>query len=163
MPYKCKQCDELHDDLPDIGSGSPAHYWDVPEDERDERIALTSETCIIDNRDHFIRGVIEIHIHDYPERFGFGAWVSLKKENFGIYRKNPNSADIGPFFGWLCTQIEYYPTETLGLKTMVHFKGGDDHPTIEVEATDHPLAVDQKEGITLAKAWDIVHHYMSKQ
>ena len=31
---------------------------------------------------------------------------------------------------------------------------------IELEPTAHPLAVDQREGITLEKAWAIVHFYM---
>ncbi|MCA9804676.1 MAG: DUF2199 domain-containing protein [Cyanobacteria bacterium HKST-UBA02] len=149
-----------HEDLPDIGSGWPAHYEDIPESERQERAILTSDTCIIEGRDHFIRGVIEIRVHDYPESFGFGAWVSLKKENFDNYLEHPDSAEIGPYFGWLCTHIGYYKPETLGLKTMVHFKGNNERPSIELEPTDHPLAIHQKQGLTLEKAWEIVHFYL---
>lgn len=43
------------------------------------------------------------------------------------------------------------------LKTMAHFRTNGLRPWIEVEPTDHPLAVDQCEGIRLAKAWEIVH------
>ena len=35
-------------------------------------------------------------------------------------------------------------------------------PAIRVEPTDHPLAVDQRNGITLDKAWDIVHRYKNR-
>jgi hypothetical protein len=38
---------KTHDGLPDIGIDKPAHYWDVPEQERDKRIILTPDTCII--------------------------------------------------------------------------------------------------------------------
>jgi hypothetical protein len=36
-------------------------------------------------------------------------------------------------------------------------------PLIELERTNHPLAVAQSEGITLAKAWEIVHFYDPKK
>jgi hypothetical protein len=73
------------------------------------------------------------------------------------------AAEIGPFFGWLCTRIGYYPEETLLLTSRAHFRGGNLRPTIEREPTDHPLAVDRREGITLAKAWEIVHDYERQQ
>jgi hypothetical protein len=163
MSFRCTICGELHDDLPDVGVDKPDHWWDVPEEERSRRIKLTSDTCVIDGKDFFIRGVIEIPIHDYPERFGFGVWVSQKRENFLTYVQNPDSAEIGPFFGWLCTRIGYYSEDTLLLKTMAHFRSDGLRPMIELEPTDHPLAVDQRDGITLAKAWEIVHHYVKPE
>ena len=138
----------------------PDQYWDVPEEERGRRVVITSDTCIIDDEDFFIRGVIEIPVHDYPETFGFGVWVSQKRENFDTYMENFDSSEIGPFFGWLCNSIGYYEEETLLLKTMAHFRGEGLRPSIEVEPTEHPLAVDQHEGISLEKAWAIVHFYM---
>jgi hypothetical protein len=160
MSYRCTTCGKVHDDLPDIGSDRPDHWWGVPEEERDKRIKLTSDTCVIDDRDYFIRGVIEIPIHDYPRGFGFGVWVSQKKENFMKYLDNWDSDAIGPFFGWLCTRIAYYGEDTRSLKSMAHFRAGGLRPRIELEATDHPLAIDQREGISLDKAWEIVHRYV---
>jgi hypothetical protein len=61
-------------------------------------------------------GVLEIPVHDYEHEFGY-VWVFHKKENFEIYRENSQSADIGPFFGWLCTAIDYDDEPTLSLKT----------------------------------------------
>jgi hypothetical protein len=63
----------------------------------------------------------------------------------------------------LCTRIAYYSENTLLLKTMAHFRRGGLRPTIELEPTDHPLAVDQREGISLARAWQIVHYYDRQQ
>jgi hypothetical protein len=159
MHYTCSVCREIHDELPDIGADKPDHYWDIPEQERNKRVVLTPDTCVIDKETFFIRGVIEIPIHDYPDRFGFGVWVSQKKENFVTYRNNPNSDEIGPFFGWLCTNIRYYQETTLSLKTRSHFRGGNLRPYIELEPTEHPLAIDQRNGISLDKAWEIVHFY----
>lgn len=162
MSYKCPDCDEIHEGLPDIAADRPDYWWTVPEHERERRIKLTSDTCTIDDEDFFIRGVLEIPIHDYPQNFGFGVWVSQKRENFQTYLDNFDSDQIGPFFGWLSTNIAYYQEGTTTLKTMAHFRGGDQRPRIETEPTDHPLALAQREGITLAQAWEIVHFYMGK-
>jgi hypothetical protein len=137
----------------------PDHWWGVPDAQRDQRVELTSDTCIIDDTDFFIRGIVEIPVLDYPRSFGFGVWVSQKQENFRTYLDNYDSSEIGPFFGWLCNRIAYYEEETLLLKTMAHFRGEGLRPSIELEPTDHQLAVDQRTGISLQKAWDIVHHY----
>ena len=159
MPFRCHTCGQIHKDLPSMGTDKPDQWWDVPKKERRKRIKLTTDTCIIDGKHCFIRGVLEIPVKRRREPFTFGVWVSQKPENFRTYVTHPGSADIGPFFGWLCTGINYYPVETLLLKTRAHFRGGGLRPTIELEPTDHPLAVDQREGITLAKAWEIVHQY----
>jgi hypothetical protein len=44
---------------------------------------------------------------------------------------------------------------------MAHFRGKGIRPYIEVEPTTHPLALDQQNGITLNRAWELIHHYMS--
>ena len=159
MSYRCHTCGELHTDLPHVGLDKPDYYWTVPEGERAARTEVTSDTCIIDDQDFFVRGVIEIPVHDYSEVFGFGAWVSLKRENFHSYLKNFDSSDIGPFFGWLSTSISFYKQETLLLKTMAHFRGAGLRPSLELEPSDHPMSIDQRTGITLEKAWEIVHFF----
>ncbi|HEX8244625.1 MAG TPA: DUF2199 domain-containing protein [Longimicrobium sp.] len=159
MSFHCTICGEQHDELPDVGSDRPDQWWDVPEDERERRIDLTSDVCVIDGEQFFIRGVVEIPVHGHPQSFGFGVWVSQKRENFETYLDNWESSEIGPFFGWLCTRIAYYPEDTLLLKTRAHFRGGGLRPQIELEPTDHPLAVAQREGITVEKALEIVHFY----
>jgi len=157
MAYVCSTCGKPHDDLPDLGADTPDPWFDVAEEDRAKRVVLTSDTCIIDQEQYFIRGVIHIPVRDQSEPFGFGVWVSQKRENFNTYVLNSDSAAIGPFFGWLSTRIACYPQDTFLLKTMAHFRGKGLRPSIELEPTEHPLAVDQREGITLAKAWEIVH------
>jgi hypothetical protein len=161
MTYHCKTCGQVHTELPHIGDDRPAYYYGIPEAERERRVKLTGDTCVIDDEDYFIRGVIEIPVHGHPHEFGWGVWVTLKKENFEKYQANFDTPDIGPFFGWLSTEIDWYkPHTTINLKTMAHFRGEGLRPMIKLEpASDHPLAVDQRNGITLEKAWEIVHHY----
>jgi len=88
--------------------------------------------------------------------------VSHKRENFEIYRQYFDSADIGPFFGWLCTEIEYFSESTLELKTMARYRGDNLRPRIVLEESQHPLYYQQSDGISLAEAGRMVHHYMDK-
>src|SRR4029078_12865100 len=98
MTYRCATCGQLHDDLPDIASVHPFIYLDIPENERKRRARLTPDTCVIDDTDFFIRGALELPIKDHAQPFGFGAWISQKRENFLAYQKRPNSTELGPFF-----------------------------------------------------------------
>ena len=159
MSYTCSCCGRTHEGLPDVAFDRPVYAHDVPEGERAERVHLTDDLCVLDGEDHFIRGVIEIPIPGHPETLGIGVWVSQKSENYRVYVEHFDSAEIGPFFGWLSNEIEPY-APTLNLKTMAHFRAGGLRPSILLEPTEHPLAVDQREGISLDRAWEIVHAYL---
>ena len=59
-------------------------------------------------------------------------------------------------FGWFSNSLPGYP-ETLSLKCMLHARPGGLRPLIELEATDHPLSVAQRQGIPFQQAADYVH------
>jgi len=155
--YACSICGVEHTDLPHLGSAAPFHWADGLA--KDPNSLLTEEVCIIEGRDFFVHGVIEIPVYDYNHEFGWGVWVSHKKENIERYREHFDSADIGPFFGWLCTAIDDYTEPTLQLKTMAHYRGGGIRPRIVPEESEHPLYCQQRDGISLAEAWKMVHHF----
>lgn len=159
MSYQCVACGQVHDDLPDIGVAQPDQYWDVPEEKRAQRIALTADTCEIDGAYFFVRGVLEIPVEHHPQGLGFGVWVSLSKENFRAYEAQPDSAGLGPFFGWLCTRIACFGEDTQLLKTRVKFPGNGLRPLIELEPTGHALSLAQQQGVSLEQAWRYVHFY----
>ena len=160
MSYICSCCGDTHEGLPDVGFDRPALAFDVPEAERGERVKLGSDHCVVDEEHHFVRGVIEIPVRDLPDSLGIGVWVSQKQENFQTYVDHPESPSIGPFFGWLSNDVGFRDRPSLHLKTMVHFRGGSLRPRIELEATDHPLSVAQREGISLDDAWKFVHRWI---
>lgn len=114
---KCEICGKEHDELPDIGSDAP-YYWSK-EAEASDTCSLTEDLCIIEGEEFFVRGVVEIPIQGTDDYFGWGVWVSLKKENFEIYRENSNSRSVGPFFGWFATKIDFFPVSTINLQTTV--------------------------------------------
>lgn len=157
MSYRCSTCGELHEGLPDLGFDEPVYAQQVPAAEREARVRMDSDLCSIDDEDFFVRGVIRIPVWGEKDGFGIGAWVSQKEENFWTYARNFDSADIGPFFGWLSNDFHYDGQPCLSLKTMVHFQGRSLRPLIAVEPSDHPLSRAQQGGISLEKAWEFVH------
>ena len=100
---------------------------------------------------------MEVPVAEVQERFSWDVWVSLSQKNFAraceLWQK-PGREREPPYFGWLNTALPCYPN-TLNLKTMVHTREVGRRPWIELEPTDHPLAVEQREGITLARVQEI--------
>jgi hypothetical protein len=115
------------------------------------------DACVIDDSEYFVRGCLEIPVQGESEPLSWGVWVSLSEKSFrqwvNCYRTEKRS-HIGPFFGWLNAAIEPYP-DTMDLKTHVHLRDGFVRPFIELEPTDHPLAVEQREGISVARVAEL--------
>ena len=152
--YYCATCGEYHPGLPlNYSAEAPYQWFEIPPEEREVRAELTADQCIIDGRHFFMRGELEIPIIDYPKPFVWGVWVSLSEENFwratDLWEQEGRENEP-PCFGWLCTALPGYP-DTLGLKTMVHSRPVGIRPFVELEPTDHPLAVEQGDGITMAR------------
>lgn len=83
--------------------------------------------------------------------FSWGVWVSLSKVNFSRALEvwnTPGREAEKPYFGWLCTELALYPESTTNLKTNAHTRPVGNRPFIELEPTGHPLAVEQRNGIT---------------
>ena len=144
----------------DVSSDRPDLYFMIPVEERDERIFLNSDRCVVDHRHFLIRGIIELPIVDAEAEFAFGIWASLSREHFLLYQDNPDSTTIGPFPGRLDASLSCYaPHNTRHLTLMAHFDRHGERPRFILEPVDHPLVKDQREGITIDRALWIQHHY----
>jgi len=156
--FKCAACGEWHDELP-MSFGADAPYWYdvIAPEEREERAELSSDQCVIDGEHYFVRGCLEIPVTDGAEPFSWGVWVSLSEKSFERMSElweTPGRENEPPHFGWLSTSLPCYP-ETLNLKTHVHTRPVGLRPLIELEPTEHPLAVEQRNGITMARVKEI--------
>ncbi|MGC5019239.1 DUF2199 domain-containing protein [Micromonospora sp. DT47] len=155
--YTCGTCGRRHDDLPlSYRTRAPA-FWSeqLAEDDRSE---LTSDLCVIRGEHFFVEGNIEIPLSDAEGTFTWGVWVSLSAANFGRTTElweTPGRESEGPHFGWLSTELPVYGVSTIELKTHVHTRPVGEKPFIEVEPTDHPLAVEQRTGMTMARVRQI--------
>lgn len=156
--FKCTSCGEVHRGIPAFGADYPISVHDVQEEERSARVDLGSDDCVIDDKEFYVKGCIEIPVHGYDEPFVWGSWVSLSKESFTEYIRyygEEKRAHIGPFFGWHCGDFIVYDESCVNLKTRIYLRDNGVRPCIKLEPTDHQLAVEQREGISRARLIEI--------
>jgi hypothetical protein len=140
------------------GTEAPA-YWE-PSLAGDESSMLEQEQCVIKAEHFFIRGRLVIPVIDAAPgtEFDWGVWVSLSRDSFtralSLWTTAGREREQ-PYFGWLSTDLPLYQPSTLSLKTHVHTQAVGQRPLIELEPTNHPLAVEQRTGITLARVQEI--------
>ena len=156
--FKCSCCGKRHKELPlHYGVAAPMHYETIPAKERKKRCELNKDMCVIDDEHFYVVGNLEIPVIGSDERFSWDVWVSLSEKSMARAVElwdTPGRESEPPYFGWLSTSLPGYP-ETLLLKTHVHTREVGRRPYIELEPTDHPLAVEQREGITWARVQEI--------
>ena len=160
--FKCSACGEWHKGMPGFGADAPLHFYGIPEAELKSRCELTTDTCVIDGNFFYVRGCIEIPVEGEDAPFVWGAWVSLSEESFETFLASltmKKRSHIGPFFGWLSAEFLVYPTSE-NLKTMLHLRDDGIRPFIELEPTEHPLAVEQRTGISVDRVAEIYATYM---
>jgi hypothetical protein len=132
------------------------YLYSIPAEARDRRCSLDADTCIVDDEYYCARGCLEIPVHGETEPFVWGVWVSLSQSSFAMFRSSldrPARANLGSFFGWLSADLPLYP-RTENLKTRLHLRDGI-RPYIELEPTDHPLAVEQRSGMLVDRVAEI--------
>jgi hypothetical protein len=160
--FVCGRCGQHHDGLPfSYGVDAPA-YWNPEEMVGDPDSLLTDEQCVIKRQHFFIRARLILPVVDAAEDFTWGVWVSLSAANFARAIRlwtDPHRVNEPPYFGWLSTELPYQPS-TLNLKTHVHSQPVGVLPTVELEHTDHPLAVEQCKGITVARVQAIAERLL---
>ena len=135
----------------------PDAWHGVPEEERRHRATLGTDTSTVDGKQFFIRGRVLLPVEGYDDPFIWGCWASVSKETFEAYGKFwdvPNRADMPPFEGMLASDIPIYPA-TAGLSCRIQMRDTRKRPSFILESTDHPLAVEQRNGITLDRVKDI--------
>lgn len=148
----------MHEGLPALGFDYPVQFLSVPEGEREARTRLTGETCVIDDTDFFVHARLEIPVSGYADTMSWGVWISLSEKNFARFEElldEPGREREGPWFGWFCSPLPGYP-DTMFLKANLHLCPVPLRPLVELEPTDHPLAVDQRNGISAARAAELV-------
>jgi hypothetical protein len=155
--WQCGTCGNWHTGLPlDYAYDEPESYRGLSDDER-EQAFLNKDVCEIRKYGwYFVRGVIALPIIGMNEQFLWGVWSSLSEKNFKYtmdHWDDPAVENTSPMFGWLNSRIQDYP-DTLNLKLNVHLKR-ETRPYFELEPTDHPLAVDQHNGIKLERIQEI--------
>ncbi|MGW4684841.1 DUF2199 domain-containing protein [Streptomyces sp. NPDC004244] len=157
LGFTCSCCGDHHGELPMSYSTMAPDVWS-PSFESDPNSMLSPDQCVIKGQHFFIRGLIEIPVIGSEDVFSWGVWVSLSRDNFAraleVWNTEGREAEK-PYFGWLSTELALYSDSTTNLKTNAHTRPVGQRPFIELEPTNHPLAVEQRTGITQDRVREI--------
>ena|SRR5215467_1374747 len=168
--WTCSCCGKTHTGLPlDFSVIFPDYFagWrsGLSEEQINERSFFNEDICVVEHEHYFIRGVIELPLIGFPaNHFRWGVWCSVSKKSFDeiiqLWKIDPHG--YGPYFGWLNNCLPLYSPSTLNLKTNVHLQSNNLRPRIELEPTDHPLSLEQKNGITVERVQEIAAALLHK-
>ncbi|NES16186.1 MULTISPECIES: DUF2199 domain-containing protein [Micromonospora] len=153
LGYNCGTCGARHEEAPLSYRTHAPVYWS-DELAMDGDSELTPDLCVIRGEHFFVQGNLDIPLRDAEGHFSWGVWVSLSGANFARMLARwdtPGREAETPYFGWLSTELPVYEPTTVNLKTHVHTQPVGLRPHIEVEPTDHPLAVAQRTGMTMTE------------
>lgn len=159
MTWICSTCGKGHADLPRCFGAEAPWYALVPASEFQQRVSLTADQCVVDDTSFFIRGHLDIPIDGEVEPLTFSVWSSLSEQSFLHMSERwalPERAGDPPYFGWLSSSIPAYPN-TVNLKLSVQSRAPGQVPLFSVEPSDHPLSVDQQQGISRERWHALVH------
>ncbi|HEX2031739.1 MAG TPA: DUF2199 domain-containing protein [Actinomycetota bacterium] len=97
-----------------------------------------------------------VHGREGPLRVG--ALGVLRPHRFRGHPRHWDGSDRHenpPYLGFLVTHLPSYPS-TFGLDVLVHPGRRNERPTFHAEDKEHPLTIEQTEGITQARYEEII-------
>ncbi|MDP3893301.1 DUF2199 domain-containing protein [Nocardioides sp.] len=154
--WSCATCGADHKGLATVFGPPAPDSWAAASEKERRQGEIDADTCTIhlDGQElFFIRGHIEIPVHDAPfDFFTWSAWVSLSATSMDTtieHWDDPQRDQLPPMFGWLNNELPPYDESTLSLPTHVHTQAPGLVPLIELDpGIDHPLIREQLEGIS---------------
>jgi hypothetical protein len=155
--FVCGVCGEQHALSLSYSVKAPLAVRAIPTDELDERIVITPDQCVIDGRDFYLRGRFLVPIIGLEEPFVWGVWVEVSPKSF--IRTNElwsvDGREQEPMFpGWLNTEVPLYG-DTINLEVLVQTQKVGERPRFTVVDQEHPLAMEQRNGITMQRIEEI--------
>ncbi|MFC5861554.1 DUF2199 domain-containing protein [Acidicapsa dinghuensis] len=156
--WKCSTCGKIHNGVANSFAFDAPAPWEYRNSYQSSSGSwIDSDYCVIAGEHFFIRAMLEIPVVGSEEIFAFGVWSSLSRANFDRERElahSPLRVHEPSYFGWFCNRIWQYPN-TVNLKCNVHSRPPGQRSWIELEGTDHPLAIEQRNGITRERSFEL--------
>jgi hypothetical protein len=163
LGFTCTICGRFHEDeLLDVRAALPEEIFELSEDDR-RRLATIDPSgdfaSLLADR-HFVRALIEIPLPVEERCFGWGVWVRLTRDDLAevAERWTDPAAAGSAYAGWLATDLPAYgPTREL--PGSIRLGAVDELPGFELSDPSHPLAVEQRSGISLERARELADPY----
>lgn len=160
MGYQCNICGAIHDERPTCFSFKmPMVVSHLSETDRERRVEMSSDQCVLDEEHYFILGTLDLPVQDSDEVLRWIAWSTLSKPNFErsceLWRVHGRESEP-PYPGWLSNEISGFPN-SLHTKLLVHTEALGFRPGLEVVDDGHPLWAAQRNGITRQQADELIH------
>jgi hypothetical protein len=161
--FTCAVCGRFHEDeLLDVRFGLPEEIYGLTEDELERRAVVDpgGDFASLDGDRHFVRALIEIPIMPGDDRFGWGVWIRLGPDEVAAVADGwTDPRALGRTYdGWLATQLPAYES-TLDLPGALRLRAVDTLPAFRLEDSFHPLASEQRNGISLERARELADQY----
>ena len=158
--YICHTCGKRHEDVPfSFAADFPDPYANLSREDRDNRAVISSDQCIIDQEQFYLRGCIELPIVNSTDIFLWGVWARVHEWDFDQIHESWEQAgrenSIGPFKGRLANALSVY-SETLNMKLEIRIQGIGQRPLFILEEEKHPLSIEQRLGLDAQKAREYV-------
>jgi hypothetical protein len=153
--YLCEICGQFHaGQYISLACDCPDPYTCLTENEK-SRAYLGTDDCVIDD-EHYVRGIIELPIVGLDVPFLWGVWGRVWKKDYDefleYYAFQGREQIIGPYKSRLCNRLPGYDLRTSNLKCTIKIQSLGKRPLFLIEEPEHPLAVEQRNGISLQRA-----------
>lgn len=162
QPLECNICHQPHDiGATELGFQMPDAVHGMPVADRETRCRMSRDLCVLDNSQFFIRGVLPMPVAGLDEPFGIGAWAQVDQPDFIRYTELWDDNGQGsepPFEGMMANDIDGYPS-TSGLMMSIRLKSAESRPDFILTDTNHPLALEQRNGMDIDKLMTMLHRY----
>lgn len=163
--WKCKSCKRMRNtDAPQIFFCSNPHdFEDLDDEAKQSRAKVSADLCSIDNQRFFVRALVEIPINSEEPKTGtekshlmiWGVWVQLDARDFFLLMEKWNDDSEMQLKGTLNNIMPEYEN-TLNQPVMLTTRKGGMRPLVTFDILEHPLAQDQKNGISWVKFENLV-------
>jgi hypothetical protein len=153
----CQKCGAVHDlDDMELTFFRPDAVVELSEDERKCNAHESDDLCVIGNDRFFVRATLPLPVSEKDIPYRIGVWVETSEASFKriceLWSDELQANE--PSFGVaIANRIPTVP-DTLGLAATLQLTGPKTRPEVFVAEPAHPLADQQRDGISAHRAYE---------
>ena len=158
LSFRCSSCGAEHSGVPLVwGPNAPERLRLVPRNEWASRVSISQDDCVIDRETYLVRGCLDLPIRGTSEPFRWLVWTVVSRQGHR-FTMSPWRRLVRlrhqPYAAVLDTVLPYEPSSA-GLAVEIRSAGPGYRPNVAVSDSTHPLAIEQRNGIALERAYEL--------